>query len=1243
MLISASLSAQDGQALREDIDELYIGILGRAAHKDGQDYWYNQISRGALTLEHTRASFVQQVEYREIYENLTISELIRAIYQNFLEREPAAAGLSYWREELYSGRVNTDQFVNAVINAVRNAAPDDPQAQADLNVLKNKLEVAEFFTDETASTAVDSSFILAARDVLSDVTDVRTSVDRALELAEIYAAQTGSSTANMVGAWGFSYPRESCDETYYFSEDGTLEINSNEEIALGRYVVSGAGLRRQLNLLITSDNLGMDCEFSTRNDAGSELSIYAEFESNTRISLYSSATGGEQLVTLQAVLWKPNGEHLWLTVPNDVEGYERGVATIAATSSRTDIRDITWSQVAGPSVDILNPAALETGLQLPEVSEDSAVTLQVEIEFEDDERRSALVELAVRAYANVEDVEVEDVALDQCIEQESASNDFTDIGQVTSLECSGVGNLSGLEMFLALASLSLPDNTVSALDSLFSLTNLETLNITGNSGLSCSEIESLESQLNLGETFYRDDYCVTSRSIELGAIGFDTAIDETREQIYISIPSRNEIVVVSTSKLRVVDRISLPGSPYGIDLSIDESRLFVALRGSTSIASLDLEQREITLIPLADKTGHPDTYDVVEGAENRLFVSASPGSGGLARVAQIRLDEFNLATSVANNQYIRSRPTFARSPDHQFVYVGSGFSPNSLYKLSLVDPDAGIALEDDHGSVSGTHNLTVNPEGTRIALGSGQVLRTGSFIEEGRVNSGISVSSKTTNTLFVNASGGGILVYDFDSLEMQRSIDTGCSSGASKRINVFNQDTNFALLQSDVLCIYGSVSVSESNDAFAELRFDDLGLERCVIDAAQERGYTSPDQFEALDCSGSETNILNLNAIQKMQNLKHLDLSGHGVLSLEPLASAESIESLSLRNTNVSDVEYLFGLTSLTALDVRENDNITCDKLDILAQGGTGVSAEKCTSHARIELGAVGADMAFNRAEERLLVSIPSMQQIAEVDLNEVSIANRYAMPGTPQGIDLSADGETLYAALFGDGDIGYLDLTTGETDVVDLSTQLDDDRTWDVAEVEHNRIVVSSNPGSNGFAYIVEVRRDEDNAATRVAGGTIIRARPIFAADPANQTVYIGSGFSPNSLYKLDASDASLPIVLEDDHGQVSGTDNLTLSADGSLIYLSSGQVLATSQFNQVAKFPSGKSWLSNDGTNLYIAEGELNAVGVYDVNTTAKVGRQEWGCNLEDVKSIVEAPGGGVIAMGDDLVCFVRIVPYE
>ncbi len=927
---------------------------------------------------------------------------------------------------------------------------------------------------------------------------------------------------------------------------------------------------------------------------------------------------------------------------NDIVADERSTVTLSgSTTSPGEVDSVAWTQLSGPTVTITGADTLQPSVELPGIDVDDVVTMQLDVSFTTGERRIDTMSIFIQAFPLIADVTLADAVLQQCVDAAASGGGLSEVGELTTLSCADVANAAGIEVFANLESLTLANNTLETLQPLLALDSLLFLDLRGNTTLPCNEVDQLAERLAEGTDLLVDDTCLGGFALDLNGIGFDAALDSVRDQIYISVPSRNEIVVLSTTELRIVDRLSVPGSPNGIDLSLDGTRLFAALNGSNAVAVIDIGLRSVTTIDLGDVTDHPTTYDVLEGAPDRLFVTAAPGSGGFAYVAQVRLDQGNIATRVANQRIIRARPTLARSPDQQFIYVGTGFSPNSLLKLSLLEDDAPIVLEDDHGSVSGTDNLVLNQSGTRIALGSGQVLRTGSFIEEGRVTPGRSVASAITDTFYVAGSGGLVEAFDFDTLALTGQVETRCDNGSTSRILAYNGDASFMLLQQDVACLFASVSRSTPPDPFSALRFTDLALEECVIDTAVAMGYTQPDEFTSLDCSGATRTILSLDGIDRLSNLATLDISNSGVIDLSPLAGLSSLQGLVARNTPISDVSPLLSVASLASVDLTGSDGVPCSDLDQVVLGGVSVSAANCVDTVRVELGGIGQDLVFDTAAGVAFVSIPSLNRVSEIDLGDGSIARSFTLAGQPYGIELSTDGGTIYAAMFGDGDLGVLDIASGDFEAIDISVELDDDRTWDVAEVSADRVLVSTNPGSNGFGYIVEVRRDLSNQATRVASQRIIRASPIFAVSPDQTAVYVGEGFSPNSLYKLDATQSDLPIVLEDDHGVVSGTSSLAISPDGSRIYLRSGQVVSTETLDPVGLFPGGRSTVSADGEALLVGDTGTDSARVYSTTTTGQIGNRSWGCNLQNLQ-VIEEFGDGVLVLGDDLVCYSQTVPY-
>jgi hypothetical protein len=225
--------------------------------------------------------------------------------------------------------------------------------------------------------------------------------------------------------------------------------------------------------------------------------------------------------------------------------------------------------------------------------------------------------------------------------------------------------------------------------------------------------------------------------LSLGGEGFDMELDPARRLAYVSVPTTNEVLYVSLDTFEVTARVRVGSSPLGLDVSLDGTRLFVALNQAAAVAVVDIDARTVGEIVVGQATGHSRIYDVVEAQQDRLVVTANPGSGGFARVAQVLLDQQNLASVIASERIIRASPILVPDRANGRLYVGEGFSPNSLYALDLLEPTAPIVLEDVHGSVSGTDQLALDASGQRLYTSTGMVLRTESFLQAGMVPAGI--------------------------------------------------------------------------------------------------------------------------------------------------------------------------------------------------------------------------------------------------------------------------------------------------------------------------------------------------------------------------------------------------------------------------------------------------------------------------------------------------------------------------
>ena len=162
-------------SIRNDLQKLYIGYLGRAADKPGLDYWEAQIQAGAITLEDLRINWVnEQPEYLDMYAGLTRSQTAAKIYENLFKRAPDDAGLDYW----VSGEgaaVPVDRLILAFMAGAQGT---------DVLELDNQVTVANYYTANIG----DLYSIDTARNILKMVSYEANSVAAAIAQVDAWIA-----------------------------------------------------------------------------------------------------------------------------------------------------------------------------------------------------------------------------------------------------------------------------------------------------------------------------------------------------------------------------------------------------------------------------------------------------------------------------------------------------------------------------------------------------------------------------------------------------------------------------------------------------------------------------------------------------------------------------------------------------------------------------------------------------------------------------------------------------------------------------------------------------------------------------------------------------------------------------------------------------------------------------------------------------------------------------------------------
>jgi DNA-binding beta-propeller fold protein YncE len=182
----------------------------------------------------------------------------------------------------------------------------------------------------------------------------------------------------------------------------------------------------------------------------------------------------------------------------------------------------------------------------------------------------------------------------------------------------------------------------------------------------------------------------------------------------------------------------------------------------------------------------------------------------------------------------------------------------------------------------------------------------------------------------------------------------------------------------------------------------------------------------------------------------------------------------------------------------------------------------------------------------------------------------------------------------------------------------------------------------------LVEVRRDLGNAAQRIADERIIRSSPVLAVSEDHSNVYVTASFSPNSFYRLDATEPSLPVVAEDQR-DLNGAINISLSPDGTLLYTAAGLVVNAWSIRQITTVQPGVILPSADGSQIYVArnasslyQADLNTVQIYETGGFSMTGKISMPCEVNYGARMVEAGAGNVLMLSDDKLCISRVRDY-
>ncbi len=1035
------------------------------------------------------------------------------------------------------------------------------------------------------------------------------------------------------------------------------EVGTEPTLSIPLFLNSGAQLDAQ-TLSVRSDDPRMTVQLQPN---GQSVAIEMTLDAD------AFETPLNQFFLFQVVVTSsdPNVRSLFLEVDTllgvfglqaipgrDYRGYERQRIRLEGSSNRPQLPvSFSWSQVSGPQVTIEGADQAAPTIILPELEAHTDIVLELTVT--DDRGGVDTQQTTIRAlrYVDFSNVNLTDADLDACIDDLASGSSLTDAGSITSLDCAGreIKSLAGISVLRELRVLDLSDvDFLGGLEPLLELQNLETLDVSGQRFLQCDQVAQLVAA-NPSLTIVGGDSCSRAFSLNLFGKGHDTEVDSVNQRLFVSIPERQEIAVIDLGSLELVQRISTPGKPRGMSVSLDGTRLFVALYEANSVLVMQLDDLSMQTIALGTATGAPYTNDVVEAQEGRLIVTT--GSSSRSRAVQVMLGTPNTVSRIASDRAIQTSPTVVAGPNGDFAYIFDF----GIYKLDLSDPDAPIiAFSPAAGSGA---DMLLNADGTLLALGDGEVLQTGPMTEDSkRRNKGGLGASQNPALYYViqnefDSDNGDLFVHRFDSSAPIAIIPTACASErfATQGLSVFGQDdTGFGWVSGDRFCGIAPVA-SVVVDPAADLQVLDPELEACIRSSALVAGVTKAADLTALTCSAAGgSTVQSLVGLERFTNLLSLNLDGAQVNDLRALRFLWRLDSLSIRdNQQLSQLSPLLDLT-LEQADFSGSGEVSCAQLQVLRDNGVSLTSDGCADIQRFELNGAGHAVIENSAGTSLYVSVPTTNTIYQLDSATLAEQRQIMLSDSPTGISLSPDQATLAVALSGAGAVALIDLATEAIEVISVQPEMDSLFTWDVAFLTDQRLVVTGNPPPGDDSYVVELRLDLGNRLARVAGGRAVRAGPELRVSLDRSSVYVGTDSSLNVLYKLDASQDLLPILVERDYRSVSDTQFLAVSANGDQLFAGNGARLDAADFSQTGRFGSVGVPLYIDANTVgFIEKAEVSSirpqalVTTFDAMTLEPRARRFSGCPIEwfsneRLEGVVMGSGSLAI-LSADLVCLI------
>lgn len=204
-----------------------------------------------------------------------------------------------------------------------------------------------------------------------------------------------------------------------------------------------------------------------------------------------------------------------------------------------------------------------------------------------------------------------------------------------------------------------------------------------------------------------------------------------RDRLIVSLPARNELLVMSRKTLQTKARIVLPGSPAGMALSDDGDRVVVTLEHGSGIAVVDLDNLHLRITRFAMPSDVSGLRNIVNLGFDQFMVSAVGETLHLARLENLGAPSLSFTNFVGDPTADQMRYTTAGRMLYLNGHDVSGVT-ETLYRVDLSTPAspvlvASTQVASDGTPLRGLSQMALARNGLNLVTGNGVVIAPLSF------------------------------------------------------------------------------------------------------------------------------------------------------------------------------------------------------------------------------------------------------------------------------------------------------------------------------------------------------------------------------------------------------------------------------------------------------------------------------------------------------------------------------------